>query len=655
MRKLQTVILLSMLLMSVFAVGVMESSRAAGVADTPWPMFHGDVRHTGLSQYDTSANQGSLKWKYRTGGDIYSSVAIGSDGSIYFGSSDYFFYALDSSGSQRWRHRTGDVIYSSPAVATDGTIYFGSEDHYLYALNPDGSQRWRFTTFGAIDSSPAIAPDGTIYVGSRDGKLYAINPDGTEKWEYDTGNDILFSSPAIAPDGTIYIGSYHTIYAFNPDGSLKWDYDAGSSVDYSSPTIGPDGTIYAAASKALLALNPDGSLKWEYDLTVDTFLTTPAIAPDGTIYVGSLLGELYAINPDGGLKWKYDANSAIYSSPVIGSDGSVFFGANNGYLYALNPDGTRRWMYGTGDDIRASPAIGADGSIYVGSYDNYLYVIGNERAPSPPRNLRIADSGPSYVNITWDPPLDDGGSRITSYKIYRGTSPGQESYYTYVNGDTLYFVDKDPIPGETNYYYVTALNAGGESDPSNEVSIPISTNTAPSPPQNLAVTVGKGYIELSWDPPADDGGAPVINYTVYRGTTSGGEVLLKVVSGSEYTYRDESVDAGITYYYYVTATNSVGESAPSNEVSASPLSSGTGGSSGGGDGTWIIILLLVLIIVILLALFFMKKGFGPQQSGEPPYQAPPQGPVQENVEGQGQEPAMPQPEEQPAGQEEQRL
>ena len=642
MKKSIILLVAIMLFGSIFVVNVMESVQGAGVADTPWPMFHGNVRHTGLSLYDTAGNHGNLRWTYRTSDKIFSSAAIGTDGSIYFGSEDYFLYALDSSGSQRWRHRTGDHIKSSPAVATDGTIYFGSEDHYLYALNPDGSQRWRYATFGAIDSSPAIAADGTVYIGSKDGRLYAVNPDGTVKWNYNTGNQIVYSSPAIAQDGTVYIGSYHSLYAINPDSSLKWEYNTGNSVDFSSPAIANDGTVYIACSDALVALNPDGSLRWEYDLSVDTFVSSPAIASDGTLYAGSLSGYLYAINPDGGLKWRYDAGGAVYSSAAIGSDGTIYTGSNDGGLYALNPDGTLKWKYNTGSDVRASPAIGSDGTIYVGSYNNYLYVIGNEVKPSPPRNLKVSSYGPDYVNITWDPPLDNGGSPITSYKIYRGTASGQETYYTYVGANTLYFLDNSPISGETNYYYVTALSSGGESDASNEVSVLLPSTTRPSPPQNLIATAGDGYIDLSWSAPVNDGGSQITNYTIYRGTESGGEVLLKVVSSSVFAYRDTAVDKGYTYYYYVSATNGIGESDHGNEVSAAPKSSGTGGNAP-SDSTGLLILGILILIAIVLALLFIlkKKGSGQVQSAGYPQQEyqPPQ-PVQGQPEVQQEPPQI---------------
>lgn len=78
----------------------------------------------------------------------------------------------------KWMFTTGGDIYSSPAIGRDGTIYVGSFDNNLYAINTDGTLKWKFTTGGDIYSSPAIGKDGTIYVGSLDDNLYAINIDG---------------------------------------------------------------------------------------------------------------------------------------------------------------------------------------------------------------------------------------------------------------------------------------------------------------------------------------------------------------------------------------------------------------------------------------------------------------------------------------------
>ena len=55
------------------------------VAQSLWSMFHHDRAHSGLSPFSTSADTGTLKWKFPAGGSVKSSPAIGSDGTIYVG------------------------------------------------------------------------------------------------------------------------------------------------------------------------------------------------------------------------------------------------------------------------------------------------------------------------------------------------------------------------------------------------------------------------------------------------------------------------------------------------------------------------------------------------------------------------------------------
>jgi outer membrane protein assembly factor BamB len=333
-------------------------------------------------------NIGTLKWRYHTSDfrEIISSPAIGSDGTIYFGSLNDTLYALNPNGTLKWSYSTNGDIYSSPAIGSDGTIYFGSNDSYFYALNPDGSLKWLYRAGTDINTSPAIGTDGTIYFGQAYGEYHygdfnAFNPDGTLKWQYETNSNM--TQPAIGPDGTIYFGTSPIdtaspyLYALNPDGSLKWR----TSINYlprSSPAIGSDGSIYFAAydhsDGYLFALNPDGTLKWWCQEEFSK-RCSPVIGTDGTIYFGG--GFFYAINPDGTVKWRYGSGGG--ATALIGSDGTIYFGGGVGWgggILALNPDGTLKWDYYVGQNgVESSPAIGPDGTIYFGCDDGYFYAV----------------------------------------------------------------------------------------------------------------------------------------------------------------------------------------------------------------------------------------------------------------------------------------
>jgi outer membrane protein assembly factor BamB len=365
-----------------------------------WPCKGHDSGRTGQSPF-VGAQTSVLKWKYQTENKVHSSPAIGSDGTIYFGSMDNNLYALMPDGKLRWSYQVGGQIYSSPAIGADGTIYVGSSDGKVYALNANGTLKWDSQTGWDIESSPVIGPDGTVYIGSHDGMLYAFNPqDGSLKWNCRTAPLYMYSSPALGADGTVYAaGNDGQVYAINPDGSpIDSDgitipiWNCQPDEESTSPlvglAIGPDGTIYVGSySGKIYALGSDGTLKWSFK-TGDQVHSSPAIARDGTIYVGSHDCMIYALGHDGKLKWKYPTGSAVYSSPAIGADGTIYVGSLDGSIYALRPDGSLVWSYKTRAQIYASPAIGEDGTIYITSYDYRIYAFnavtctGNDQCPA---------------------------------------------------------------------------------------------------------------------------------------------------------------------------------------------------------------------------------------------------------------------------------
>jgi outer membrane protein assembly factor BamB len=195
---------------------VSESSSAQSIADT-WPMFHHDLSHTGNSN-STAPSTNQTLWRFNTGGPVDSPVVSG--GLVYIGSLDDNVYALNASdGSLVWKYKTGGNVLS-PAAVADGKVYVGSEDNKVYALNATtGAYIWSYKTDGIVISSPAVA-GSVVYVGSYDHLVYAFGsppnaqnytvvftasglPSGTS-WtitlnsqvQSSTSNSIIFSVPS---------------------------------------------------------------------------------------------------------------------------------------------------------------------------------------------------------------------------------------------------------------------------------------------------------------------------------------------------------------------------------------------------------------------------------------------------------------------------
>ena len=421
------------------------------------------------------AQDGTEKWKFRTWDSVLSYPAIGADGTIYVGSFDNLFYAINPDGTQKWAFATGGHV-RNPAIGSDGTIYITSMDDNLYAINPDGSPKWVFP-FVDYGAALAIGVDGTVYVASQDWNLYAIDPDGTQKWVFTAADDL--GRVTIGPDGTIYAGEDMTgsnFYAINPDGTQKWVFSQHRPVS-SSPAIGADGTVYVGSGNGrLFALNPDGTSKWEFHTGGNT--KCPAIGADGTIYVGhwgTSVSSLYAINPDGTEKWEFPTGDWVTATPAIGADGTIYVGSYDKNLYAINPDGTEKWAFQTGDIIQSSAAIGTDGTIYVGSYDQYLYAINgssgglaNSPWPMYHRDVRHTGraTGPCLDIDVNGQDFDFSVPHTTQLDVTLSLAPGD---YQGVRADWWIFVTKDSThdfwwrwPGNWTYSStpLRALNMG---------------------------------------------------------------------------------------------------------------------------------------------------------------------------------------------------
>ncbi len=316
--------------------------------------------------------------------DITSSPAVGSDGTVYFGGTDNYFYAVNPNGTLKWRYYVGSKIaLASPAIAGDGTIYVGANNGNLYALSSSGKLKWTVSTIGSILTTPAIGADGSVYLHGGDGNLYSISSTGATNWTYnlgETSSSASYSSPAVGTDGTIYIGSADSnLYVFTSGASsatLKWKFNAKGQI-YTSPAIGSDGTIYIGTLGGdFYALSPAGSQKWSQSFgTSGAISSSPALAGDGSIYFGQYDGNVCALKSDGTVKWKYLTGVGIRaSSPAVGADGAVYIGSYDDNIYAINADGSLRRTYATAGQLRSSPVL-SGGRLYICSQDAKLYAL----------------------------------------------------------------------------------------------------------------------------------------------------------------------------------------------------------------------------------------------------------------------------------------
>src|SRR5258708_17718941 len=87
----------------------------------------------------------------------------------------------------------------------------------------------------------------------------------------------------------------------------------------------------------------------------------------------------------------------------------------------------------------------------------------------------------------------------------------------------------------------------------------------PSAPTGLTATPGNAQVSLSWT--ASSGAT---SYNVLRSTVSGSGYTTVATGIVGTSYTNTGLTNGTTYYFVVSATNSVGTSANSSEATATP-------------------------------------------------------------------------------------
>jgi outer membrane protein assembly factor BamB len=519
-------------------------------------MFHHDAKHTGKTTHP-GTHIGALKWRFKTDGQIVSSPAIASDGTVYVGSDDNYFYAINRDGSLRWRYKTGNIVRSSPAIASDGTVYVGSFDGKLYAFNPDGTVKWSYQTGDGIESSPAVTRDGTIYVGSSDFYFYALNPDGSLKWRFFAG-DAIGSSPAVGNDGNVYFGCWlEDVFVLDQNGFEVCRWLTPSGGVFASPTITANGTVWIANDSAwvdtlsqredipdilkkpwfVYRMYPDYCNASLFNYGEEDVYSTPAVEADTSIVIG--YGQkLLALNPDGVPNWSFDTGGKVDSSPVIGTDGIIYVGSDDGIFYAIDPNcACPVWQYQTGGCVKSSAAIDNDEyrTIYVGSQDGCLYAFYDGYKISG--KVTCNGAGLSGVTLT-----------LTSDYLTEPAVTITDSQGEYDFSGLLSPLTYTVTPVRAGYYFTpSSAQVAIENASQEDVDFGASTTAAG---YSISGTVNAGGTGLSGVTMTLTGGVPPVNLTTTTNAT--GYYSFSNLSNGIYT-----VTPGMQGYGFVPASQNV--------------------------------------------------------------------------------------------------
>lgn len=485
--------------------------------------------------------------------------------------------------------------------STNSIFYLGFLETLRLKLDDSTSPAIETWEKMPTNASSKATSDPIMVGDTQTNRIFAMQllfPEGQSAMDY-SDDDGLTWIPAMA--GGFGSGADHQAMDVGP-------YPAGSSIPH---PLYPNAVYYCSQDVALAfcSRSDDGGVTFGPVVPIYTqgqcngLHGHVKVATDGTVYVpnskcaelGSNVGIL-ADNPavivseDAGATWTVkllgaDIHAGGGSDPSLASatDGTVYFAWTDENLrlhMAKSSDHGDTWVNDinigeaagitaaefpavvAGDPDRAAVAFFGtthptgtpeDGEGFAGTWDLYVATTYDGGATYHVVNVTEGDPiqrgpicGGNYCrNLLdfFDAVIDPQGRVLVSYE--------DGCVGTCVQGGVSQYTDQVVIARQSGGKPLFAANDGPEL-------------TVPGAPRVEGYRQDN-FTYLEW-PAVDNGGSPVTEYLVYRGTVAGGETLLKSVGNKRQFADTAAIDPAVTYYYRVRAVNAQGQSALGNTL-----------------------------------------------------------------------------------------
>ena len=392
-------------------------------------------------------SDGRTGWSFQTGGPIYSHPILGNE-TLYFGSSDYTFYALDANnGDSIWSIATTGPVQSGAIIHTDG-IYFNNTNR-VYALDKNsGEELWSYSfapdsIIEALDpwdyhhGAPVVV-NATIYFGLADGNLYGFDRHSGKIVDQFTTDDsaVIRCIPAVA-ENTIYFGDWNgVVYAYDTkDQDTLWTYATYAIREYD--TFGQLNAgfivydsllVFGGRNPRLQVLNAHtGKPVWNYVSEDGGWISGDPIVYQDTLYIGgSDNHKLFAFDiHTGSLIWEYEFLFNNFCKPVLVGDQLLFttgdagtaYRTDDGYGYLYSIDrfqGELRNVAFFDGNVFSTPVLD-ERSIYVADVTGKIYALDRQRFLSHPGDL--SKNGYGSIDLAEPPFKSFQDSLEISYRV----------------------------------------------------------------------------------------------------------------------------------------------------------------------------------------------------------------------------------------------
>jgi fibronectin type 3 domain-containing protein len=419
-----------------------------------------------------------------------------------------------------------ELNWTAPSYSGPGTL--------TYHLYRNGDLVWTGTSLERADGELSngvaytykVAAQNSVGWGENSSQVQAMpraietvptSPRGLTVVPGDQNVDLNWTSP-------YYLGPAPIIYHLFRDGSMIW---SGSGTSYHDAPL----TKGIQHSYKVAAQN---SIGWGPNCTA--VIAVPAGIPDAPYGLIAIAGDSKV-----SLTWA----RVNYSGP-----GTL--------TYHLFRDGSGIWSgttnhhndTGLSNGIIHTYKVAASNSLGW-SPNSSIVSATSQGPPTAPRGL-VAYGSDGLVVLNWTAPSYTGPGTL-AYHLFRD---GTETW----SGTSNSRIEVNLKNGQAYAYMVAASNSIGWS--ANSSIIIATPQGPPTPPGGLTAISGSELIELNWTAPSYPGPG-VLTYHLFRDG-------VEAWNGITTSHVDTGLNNGQTYSYQLAASNSIGWSAYSSSVSATP-------------------------------------------------------------------------------------
>lgn len=252
--------------------------------------------------------------------------------------------------------------------------------------------------------------------------------------------------------------------------------------------------------------------------------------------------------------------SMSWTAPGNGGAAIDYYIVYQNGIDVKHPTGTATNITGLTNGQAYSFTVAAHSAVGTGPQSSSVSATPNVglTVPGAPTGL-TATQGDSQAALSWTAPTSNGGAAIDYYTVYVNGVARSNHYVTALATIT------GLTNGQQYTFTVAAHNSVGTGLQSTAATaVPSAVKTVPGAPTGLLTTPGNGQVSLFWTAPSNNGGAAVDYYLVY----------VNGVARSDHYSTVSATVAGLTngqqYSFAIAAHNSVGLSARSTSVSATP-------------------------------------------------------------------------------------